>query len=176
MMTIGESSKIRLGTPIYQDAMHVISVCENTVLTYSSDAPNPRFLAAWAEAVQLVADRYSDGLLAMTLIDPQARPPGDPARIQIRNTVLRHATDINAFAYVVEGEGFGAAAVRSALSLISLAARYPFPMKVFAHVEDAAPWLLSRRKLAAADAEDATQLVNIANSLRGQRRAISAVG
>jgi len=175
-MTIGESSKIRVGKLIYQDAMHVISVCENTVLTYSSDAPNPRFLEVWAETVQLVADQCSDGLLAMTLIDPQARPPEDPARVQIRNTVLRHAADINAFAYVVEGEGFGAAAVRGALSLISLAARYPFPMKVFARVEDAAPWLLSRRKRAAAHAEDATRLVHIANSLRGQRRAISATG
>jgi hypothetical protein len=174
-MTIGESATIRLGTPVYQDAVHVISVCENTILTYSSDAPNTRYLVAWARTVESVAEQYPDGILAITLIDRHARAPDDVSKAHIRNTVLRHAAEIKAFAYVVEGEGFGAAAIRSALSLMSLAARYPFPMKVFGRVEDAAPWVLSRHEQHTARAEDAVRLVNIANSLRDQR-SISATG
>jgi hypothetical protein len=104
-VSIGQSLRIRLGSPAYQDGEHVISVYENVVLTYSSEAPNPSFLEAWTRAVDLVAAQFSDGLLALTIISRHARPPSDVSRLRIRNTVLRHATHVKAFAYVVEGEG-----------------------------------------------------------------------
>jgi hypothetical protein len=53
----------------------------------------------------------------------------------------RYARSIERFAYVVEGRGFGAAAIRSALSLLSLAARTPYRQKVFASVDEAGAWL-----------------------------------
>ena len=166
-MTISESVKIRLGVPVYQDAHHVISVYENTVLTYSIDAPNPIFLDAWARTVALVVDQRQAGLMNMTIIERHVQPPNDVSRTRIRNTVLRHAADIKAFAYVVEGEGFGASAIRSAISLMSMAARYPFPLKVFGHVEDAASWMLNRPGQGAQNSSPA-KLIAIANSLRGE--------
>jgi hypothetical protein len=173
----GESTKIRLGAPVYQDAQHVICVCQNTVLTYSGDAPNPRYLDAWARTVQLVAEQYPTGVLVITLIDRHAHVPDDASKAHIRNTVLRHADQIGAFAYVVEGEGFGAAAVRSALSLISLAARYPFPQKVFGRAEDAVPWMLSRPgRQGERHTQDAAKLIGVANSLRGLLRLNATVG
>ena len=167
---MGESTKIRLKARVYRDAQHVMAVCENAVLTYSSDAPNPHYLEAWAQTMQLVAEQYPEGLLVMTLINPLARVPDDAAKARIRNTVLRHSAQIAAFAYVVEGEGFGAAAIRSGLSLISLVARYPFPMKVFGYVEEAVPWMLSRTSPRAPRAQNAAQLVSIASSLSSQLR------
>ncbi len=122
----------------------MISVCGNAVLTYSNDAPNPSYLEAWTRTVELVLNDQHAGLLVMTIINRNAHAPDDASKASIRNTILQHASQIESFAYVVDGEGFRAAAMRSALSLISLAARYTFPQKVFGRVEDAVPWMLSR--------------------------------
>jgi len=46
-----------------------------------------------------------------------------------------------AIAVVVEGKGFVAAAKRSAVSMIALLARFPFPMRIFGEVIDASSWL-----------------------------------
>jgi hypothetical protein len=171
-----ESAKIRLGEPVYRDAQHAISVCENAVLTYSNDAPNPRYLEAWTRAVELVTNQFQSGLLVLTIINQHVRAPDDASKTHIRNTILRHAAEIKAFAYVVEGEGFGAAAVRSALSLISLAARYPFPLKVFGGVEEAVPWMLSRPRQEAEHLADADKLIRAAKALRDQLRSAAAAG
>jgi len=174
-VTIGESAKIRLGAAVYQDEKHVIAVCENTVFTYSDDAPNPHFLDAWTRTVEQVAAQFQDGLYAMTIIDSRVRAPDDASRLHIRTTVMRHAAQLKAFAYVVEGEGFGAAALRGAISLMSLAARYPFPMKVFGHVEEAVPWMLKHPTLGAKRTSMA-KLVRLANSLRSELQSGAQTG
>lgn len=165
----GESAKIRLGGPIYHDGQHVIAVHENTVLTYSSEAPNPGFLQAWTRTVEQVIEQLQAGLLAVTIIECGVRAPDDGSRLQIRNTLMRHAAELQAFAYVVEGEGFGAAAVRGAISLISLAARYPFPLKVFGRAEEAVPWMLNRPHRGDRRAS-VPKLLSVANSLRDELR------
>lgn len=173
-MSSEEGGKARLHAPVYRDAQHVIAVCENAVVTYSIDAPNARYLEAWTDTMQLVAGQFADGLLAITLISPRARAPDDASRAHIRDTMLRNAARIRAFAYVVEGEGFGAAAIRGALSLIHLTARYPFPLKVFGRVDDAVPWVLSRTEPRTPRAQIAAQLVSVASSLGGQLRSVAA--
>ncbi|HKO48634.1 MAG TPA: hypothetical protein VJV79_12970 [Polyangiaceae bacterium] len=166
-----------MGEPVYQDAQHVMVICENAILTCSGESPNPRYLEAWARTVELVSDQFPTGLLVLTIIDSRVRPPDDRSKAHIRSTVLRHAAEIQAFAYVVEGEGFGAAAMRSAVSLISLAARYPFPQKVFGHVDEAVHWMLSRPSPTfERRAPDAVKLINAANSLRDQQRTGAALG
>jgi hypothetical protein len=65
--------------------------------------------------------------------------------------------------------------VRSALSLINLAARYPFPLKVFGSVEEAVPWMLNRSDPGAAR-NSAANLVSVANSLRGELQSGTKVG
>lgn len=150
-------------------------MCENAVLTYSSDAPNPSFLEAWTRTVARVAEQSPGGLLALTIIEGGVRPPDDASRTRIRNTVMRHAAELKAFAYVIQGEGFGAAALRGALSVMSLAARYPFPMKVFGRVEEAVPWMLKRPNQGA-QATSAIKLTTAANSLRSQLGSDAAAG
>ncbi len=163
-------------TLAYRDDEHAIVVCQNAVLTYSTNGPSLRFLEAWADTVERVVTQFNGPLLAMTIIDKATKPPSEDSRRAIRNTLERHAARIDAFAYVVEGEGFGAAAVRSALSLITLAARFPFPLKVFGHVEEATPWMLSRPSRAETRAPGVTELMMAAESLRGHLRSVAATG
>ena len=173
------SAKVHLDEPAYRDKEHVISVYETAVLSYSSNAPNPRYLEAWARIVERVAEEFQGGLLALIIIDGRAPPPDDASKTAIRNVVVGHANQIDAFAYVVEGEGFRTAAIRSGLSLISLAARYPFPQKVFGRLEEAVPWMLSRppRKQSSRRPLDQAELLGLATSLRSQLpSAVVAIG
>ena len=170
-----ESAKLRVGGSLYRDGQHIIAVCENAVLTYSSDAPNPRFLESWTRTVELLVDQFRAGVLAITIIDSRVRAPDEASRMHIRNTLMRHAAELKAFAYVVEGEGFGAAALRGAISLMSLAARYPFPMKVYGRVEEAVPWMLNRPHRGERRAS-APKLIDVANSLRIELQSGQKIG
>ena len=162
---------------MYRDEHHVISVCQTAVLTYSIQAPNPRYLEAWTRTVDLVLEQYRAGLYVMTIIDRNASAPDDASKTSIRKTIVRHAAQIDAFAYVVEGEGFRSAAMRSALSLIAMAARYPFPQKVFGRVEGAVPWMLTRPcrgEPGERHVPDATKLIKWRHSLRDQLAIVPA--
>jgi hypothetical protein len=159
------STSIPADAIVYQDEQHVIAVRGNVVLSCSIDAPNPRFLEACSRTIDSLARQPSPPLLLLTIIDRQARAPDDAGKLAIRQTMLRHAAQIHAFAYVVEGEGFAAAAVRGALSIISLLARYSFPHKVFGRVEDAVPWMLSRPISSPESTPGADELIGLAKSL-----------
>jgi len=159
------STNLPAETIVYQDEQHLIGVRGNTVVSCSLDAPNPRFLEACSRTMDSLARQRSLPLLLLTIIDQRARAPDDAGKLAIRQTMLRHAAQIHAFAYVVEGEGFAAAAVRGALSLISLLARYSFPHKVFGRVEDAVPWMLSRPTPSGQSTPGADELIGFAKSL-----------
>ena len=163
-------------TVVYRDSEHAIAVCQNAVVTYSLNGPNPRFLEAWTSAVEGIVNELRAPLLAITVIGKTTKPPDEDSRRRIRGTLDHHAREIRGFAYVVEGEGFGAAAVRSALTVITLAARFQFPLKVFGHVEEAAPWLLSHPCGSSVQVPAASQLVSVAASLRGQLSSVAATG
>jgi len=127
---------------LYSDQEHCLSVFGNTVLSFSLQPPNPQFLEAWTAAVERLAKRSKGPISVMTIVDGRCPPPGDAAKAAIRDTVVRYSREIGAFAYVIEGDGFGAAAVRSAVTMIGLVARYPFPQKVFKDASAACSWMI----------------------------------
>jgi hypothetical protein len=126
----------------YLDHDHCLSVLGNAVVSFSLQPPNPRFLEVWTASVDQVVAQTNGPISVIIIIDSNARAPDEVSKRAILNTVFRHRAAIGAFAYVIEGQGFGAAALRSAVSLISLAARYPFPQKVFKAAGDGAVWAL----------------------------------
>jgi hypothetical protein len=168
-------SQTRLGGHLYCDEHHCIVVYGNAILTYSTDPPNPMYLQHWTRATEQLADKTSGSISVVTLIDSRSRAPDELSKKTIRATIGKHSQHIANFAYVVEGTGFGAAAMRSALSLISLAARYPFPQRVFSSVEAAAPWILNTAD-AGRFGMDAASLIAAAALMRGQVRQLAAAG
>ncbi|HYQ16596.1 MAG TPA: hypothetical protein VEQ58_12585 [Polyangiaceae bacterium] len=171
---MGQSGMPPQGPLVYQDHEHLMAVCGNAILTYSVAPPNPSYLAAWTSQVGIVVEQWQAPLLVMTIIGASVRGPDDESKRTIKETLVRHGAHIHAFAYVVAGEGFKAAAVRSAISLISLAARYSFPIKVFECVEDSVPWMLSRPSPTTARAPKPNELIQAAHSLSDQLKAIAA--
>jgi hypothetical protein len=163
-------TRTRLGALVYADGQHCIGVHSKVILTYSTDVPHPAYLAAWAVATDRLITRDGPPLSVITIIDSNVRAPSEPSKAAIRATISRHSPNIHALAYVVEGSGFAAAAMRSALSLISLAARYSFPQKVFSSIEDAAQWVTK----GVPEGASVPQLIEIAGSMRAAVKASAA--
>jgi hypothetical protein len=157
---------------VYADEHHAVTICDNVILTYSTSAPNPTFLRHWARAAdQLVSKRGT--ITAVTIIDSTCRPPDDVSRKAIHACISKHSHHIDCFAYVVEGQGLGAAAIRTALALLSLVARYPFPLKVFGSLPEAAPWMLAHAPDALS--RQASGLIPAAQMMRNRLGAASAI-
>jgi hypothetical protein len=154
---------------LHLDQDHCLCAYGATVLSFSLQPPNPRYLAAWTKAVDDLVKQTSGPIAVLIVIDSAARPPDETSKKEIRKTTTRHGQSIGAFAYVIEGEGFGAAAVRSAVSLISLAARYPFPQKVFRNAGEAAAWMLPRLP---ADAEKGVTAGGVLTAVEGMRHSV----
>jgi hypothetical protein len=132
----------RFGTHVYADQHHCIATAGRCIITYSKQPPDAKYFAAWHATVDHLLQQAPGMFSVVNVIDSSAPPPSDAARQLIADAMQRHARSIDRFAHVVEGRGFGAAAIRSALSLLSLAARTPYRQKVFASVEDAGAWLV----------------------------------
>jgi hypothetical protein len=129
------------GTHVYSDQHQCIAVAGTCIVAYSMQPPDTKFFAAWQSVVARVAEQRRGKVPVLVVIDSGSRSPDESQRKLIASAMQRHAHSIERFAYVVEGRGFAAAALRSAISLISLATRTPYRQKVFATVEEAVAWL-----------------------------------
>jgi hypothetical protein len=169
------SARTKIGPHVYSDAHHCVSVCANVILTYSIQPPNAAYLDAWTKATNRLLERSDQSISVITVIDSGTKAPDEVSKRAIRNAITKHCDHIKGFAYVVEGRGFGAAAMRSALSLINLAARYPFPQKVFATVQEAAIWIVHRTPTPEGVELTPEKLVAVAETMRSQIRPAVAV-
>jgi hypothetical protein len=160
---------------VYSDRDHCVAIHGNAVISYSLQPPNPTFLVAWTAAVERLIKTATAPISVVTVIDSQARPPDDGSKRAIRDTVTKHRRCIATFAYVVEGHGFGAAALRSVVTLISLAARYPFPQKVFANITDASAWMAEQMPTASA-AVTTAGLISVLEMMRYEVRLLARAG
>lgn len=155
----------RSGRTVYSDAHHCISVAGSCIVTYSNQPPDARYFVAWNAAVARLEAQHSGLLSVVTIIDSSAPSPDEAARTLMRSAMNRYAQSIERFAYVVEGRGFIAAAIRSAISLVNMAARTPYRQKVFASVEEAGVWL-ARTSPQPGQGMDAKALSSLAHAMR----------
>jgi hypothetical protein len=152
---------------VYSDKDHCVSLYGNVILSFSLQPPNPHYLRAWTAAMDRLVASSVEPIAVVTIIDSQARPPDEASKNAIRACLSKHATHTCAFVYVVEGKGFAAAAMRSVLSLISMAARYPFPQKAFSTPQDAAAWVVQRTPATLASA-NISEMVSVIETMRHQ--------
>ena len=146
---------------IYTDREHCVAVQGRTILTYSTRQPTVAFFNAWSRAAQQLVDADASKIASVTVIDSSgARAPDEAARKAIHQAFTRHGAKLCAFAYVVEGEGFAAATIRAAVSLINMAERHPFPVRVFATTAEAVSWALPRLPNAIHDSRPLIALVD----------------
>lgn len=89
---------------------------------------------------EMLNERGATGIL--TVVEKGATLPSSEARAELASS-LKTARSMVCSALVFEGDGFRAAAVRAITTTIYQLAKPPFPLRVFATVEQAAHWMES---------------------------------
>jgi hypothetical protein len=83
------------------------------------------------------------------VINADARAPSEEARAHVKKTYPELTRTLAGMVRVIEGEGFIAAAKRSAVAIIDLAMRLQCPTKVVGNVQEGAMWIM--RQMGPAD-------------------------
>jgi hypothetical protein len=126
-------------TIVYTDDQHVTGVIENVLVSYSLAEPTRGYLDNWILTARTIMSKGK--MAALIVIDSEAKPPSDEIRVEINAKFQKLRDGIAAVAVVVEGRGFVAAAKRSAISLLTLLSRYPFPFRIFGDIVEGSSWL-----------------------------------
>jgi hypothetical protein len=149
---------------LYAGEDHVAGLVGPVLVVLARGEPGEEILTQAPRWIDRLLTRYPQKGAYMVVIQTSAKPPGDVGRKRIDRAYTEYGRGVHAGAIVIEGKGFMAASIRSALSVIMLASRYPYPQKTFATVGEAAPFLSG--KLPAAHPFTAAQLVAGVEDLR----------
>jgi hypothetical protein len=163
---IASQSELQLHE-VYADREHRMGHIGNVLVCFSRSEPSGQLLPRFTEAIRELNVRYSGGVAFLVVIDSDAGPPSERVREQIKKTLRDPGIRLAALAQVVEGRGFMAASKRSALALVALVARFPFPLKIFDTVSSGAEWILEKMGDGALDNLTVSQLMGATHQLRG---------
>lgn len=126
---------------LYVGPDHVVALYSSVLFMVIQDDPRPDVLEHQQRWMRKLKADSPDGSGYIVVLRSDVPPPKDSARANIRRVLVEFGTVVNAGAMVVEGTGFVAATLRSVLSLINLASRPTYPLKVFSSVSEACYWL-----------------------------------
>jgi len=106
----------------------------------------PTDLAHAQAATDLLREitRLHDGVGVVVVVEPEAPPPDAGTRPIFAKAMRECGSRIAGAAYVIGTGGFMGAAVRGAITSLSLIAREPYPTRTFQSVASAACWLAPR--------------------------------
>jgi hypothetical protein len=114
----------------------------NLIFAIEATEPSVAYIDALKNFVPQMTRDLGCGVGLMVVIRSDAKPPSEQVREHIKIAGRSFAPHVLAFAHVVEGEGFLAAAKRAAFTLVMSSARLGFPVKVFRNVAEGMPWLI----------------------------------
>ncbi len=126
------------------------------MLMVVQEDPLPSLVQLLPGFVRRLQKQASGPLGFVVVLQPDNPPPKQPARATIKRAFHIFSESMSFGAFAVEKTGFAAAAQRSALNVIMMAARSPFPMKVFGAVDEASRWISGKQ--AADERMTATEL------------------
>jgi len=121
---------------------HGYVVFGNLIFGLESTEPSRQYIDGFNSTVNTLVRAGHQGVGIMVVIRPDAKPPSEEVRKHIVRVAREFAPHVLAFAHVIEGEGFLAAAKRAAMTFIMTTARLGFPLKVFSSMREAMPWFL----------------------------------
>jgi hypothetical protein len=107
-------------------------------------------------AERLILDKTAEvpgGLGCIVVVPAGAKPPPEAQRKAIDGVLTRLSSHLRGLVWVVEGRGFGAAAVRGVLIGLSLYGRRAYPTQVSSSLDDALGWLFTRLETPASPRE-----------------------
>lgn len=123
----------------YTEPGQCVAWYRNVQLILSLQPPNRSLMRQLVDGLSALERTTRQRPGTLLIIRGDVKPPEEEVRDLIRTELMR--SRMSAAAQVVEGSGFRGAAIRSALSMIQLAMRSPFPMRVFGDLATACDWL-----------------------------------
>lgn len=126
---------------LYVGPDHVVALYSGVLFMVIQDDPRPDVLEHQQRWLRKLKADSPDGSGYIVVLRSDVPAPKESARTNIRRVLVEFGSVVNAGAIVVEGTGFVAATLRSVLSLINLASRPTYPLKVFSSVSEASYWL-----------------------------------
>lgn len=115
--------------------------CNTVVLVWRGTTNMERARRAMAVLRDAATEHASTGIASLVVVEPRAATPDSDTRPVFAAGMRECGSRLHGVAYVVAAKGFRGAAVRAAISGLSLLAREPYPTKVFTSTGDAAAWL-----------------------------------
>lgn len=104
--------------------------------------PTAAGAAALDRHFRSMSTTHPDGFGSLIIIEEQTANPDEAMRRAITDTMDRAAEELLSVAVVLEAKGFAAAALRAALTGMSMMTRSRFPRRFVSSVEEALPWLV----------------------------------
>lgn len=126
---------------IRSDSDHAIGSYGNLLICVSAVPPSPEFLEAGVELVSEFSRGRPERVAVLIVVNASARPPNEATRSAVQDMYKKLRPMVGAYVYVIEGEGFSAAAKRGALTLVNMTTRDGFPLHVAGTVVGTLPWL-----------------------------------
>jgi hypothetical protein len=148
------------------DPVHCIGNFVDIQISISRGEPSIAFLEQSIRFLRASAKEYPQGVGLLIVISADAPPPSEAAREHIKKGLIQLSGVLRGAARVIEGQGFPSAAKRSALALLDLILRMPYPTKIFGSSSDAAVWLVQSLGPAPHRRYGPTQIVNAVEELR----------
>jgi len=118
---------------------HFIAWHGNVQIVLSKVAPTMPAMAEIADQLEKLGAQSRSGTGCLLIIRSDVSPPSEEVRQFIRIKLER--SSMLAAAQVVLGTGFRGAAMRSMLSLLQIAIRPKFAMRIFGDVRSGSDWL-----------------------------------
>jgi hypothetical protein len=134
---------------LHMDPLHCIAMFHDLLLSISRGEPSLHFLQLAGRLIREQAERWPDKIGVMIVISADAPAPSEEARAHVRKAYPEFSRMLAGMVRVIEGEGFIAAAKRSAVAIIDLAMRLQCPTKVMGNVHEAGMWIM--RQMGPAD-------------------------
>jgi hypothetical protein len=148
------------------DPVHCIASYANVQLSISRAEPTLAFVQVAMRLVREAVRDFPDGIALLIVINAVAPPPSDAARDYIKNGLNHSGPALRGVARVIEGQGFASAAKRSAMSLLDLLMRPPYPTKIFGDVSEASVWVVQTLSRGPRIRFNPTDLVNAVQEMR----------
>lgn len=148
----------------YVDSTQCLAWYRNVQLILSLQPPNRTFMRRIVEGLSALERSCRQRPASFLIIRQDVKPPEEEARSYIRTELAR--SNMLAAAQVVEGSGFRGAAMRSALAMIQLAVRAPFPMRVFGDIPGACEWLAAELQWRDANEEGVKAFARVFENVR----------
>ena len=137
-----DRSKVPALREIYREPGHRCYGVGNVVIVHSVDEPDTAYMERNTSAMRRYVAEHATGLGVIVVIPEAAKPPTESGRRALRAGYTAMKNILRAGVLIIEGEGFAAAAKRSAFTILNLASPLPFPIKVAATPFEAASKLV----------------------------------